>query len=132
MEKENFLDNILIGLNELPKGKYVAFDDNYLNGNENGQSIETNKIIDLFSELNKWRKENPDTIIYFDILENENLTIDEGLSLEVLHPKKLEAKDFKIITSKEELNEMLTKELNISLDDIIDLFDDNSSNFPAA
>ncbi len=132
MEKENFLDNILIGLNELPKGKYVAFDDNYLNGNENGKSIETNKIIDLFSELNKWRKENPDTIIYFDILENENLTIDEGLSLEVLHPKKLEAKDFKIITSKEELNEMLTKELNISLDDIIDLFDDNSSNFPAA
>lgn len=132
MNKEDFLSQILQGINELPSGKYVAFDDNYLNGRENGKSIETTKMTDLFLEFTKRKKEDPNIVIYFDILENDKLTIDEAFSLNLIHPNKLEAKDFKVVTSKQELDELLKDNLDENTLDLLTFNKKNGNNFPEA
>lgn len=132
MNKEDFLTQILQGINELPSGKYVAFDDNYLNGRENGKSIETTKMTDLFLEFTKRKKEDPDITIYFDILENDKLTIDEAFSLNLIHPNKLEAKDFKVVTSKQELDDLLKDNLDENTLDLLTFDKKKDNNFPEA
>lgn len=132
MNKEDFLTQILQGINELPSGKYVAFDDNYLNGRENGKSIETTKMTDLFLEFTKRKREDPDITIYFDILENDKLTIDEAFSLNLIHPNKLEAKDFKVVTSKQELDDLLKDNLDENTLDLLTFDKKKDNNFPEA
>ena len=132
MNKEDFLSQILQGINELPSGKYVAFDDNYLNGRENGKSIETTKMTDLFLEFTKWKKEDPNIVIYFDILENDKLTVDEAFSLNLIHPNKLDAIDFKVVNSKQELDELLQENLDENTLDLLTFNKKNGNNFPEA
>lgn len=132
MNKEDFLSQILQGINELPSGKYVAFDDNYLNGRENGKSIETTKMTDLFLEFTKWKKEDPNIVIYFDILENDKLTVDEAFSLNLIHPNKLDAIDFKVVNSKQELNDLLQENLDENTLDLLTFNKKNGNNFPEA
>ena len=125
MNKEDFLSQILQGINELPSGKYVAFDDNYLNGRKNGKSIETTKMTDLFLEFTRWKKEDPNIVIYFDILENDKLTVDEAFSLNLIHPNKLDAIDFKVVNSKQELDDLLQENLD---ENTLDLLTFNKKN----
>lgn len=132
MNKEDFLSQILQGINELPSGKYIAFDDNYLNGRENGKSIETTKMTDLFLEFTKWKKEDPNIVIYFDILENDKLTVDEAFSLNLIHPNKLDAIDFKVVNSKQELDEFLQENLDENTLDLLNFNKKNGNNFPEA
>lgn len=133
MDKETFLKHILSGLNELPKGKYIAFDNNFLNGEKNGKSTETNKLIDLFMTFSKWQKEDPDIVIYFDILENDKLTIDEAFSLDLVHPNKLDSTEFKVIAPYNQLGEPIeTQNDSIDLDNLVDFINDKSNNFPEA
>ena len=132
MNKEDFLSQILQGINELPSGKYVAFDDNYLNGRKNGKSIETTKMTDLFLEFTKWKKEDPNIVIYFDILENDKLTIDEAFSLNLIHPNKLDAIDFKVVNSKQELDDLLQENLDENTLDLLTFNKKNGNNFPEA
>lgn len=132
MNKEDFLSQILQGINELPSGKYVAFDDNYLNGRKNGKSIETTKMTDLFLEFTKWKKEDPNIVIYFDILENDKLTVDEAFSLNLIHPNKLDAIDFKVVNSKQELDELLQENLDENTLDLLTFNKKNGNNFPEA
>ena len=132
MNKEDFLSQILQGINELPSGKYVAFDDNYLNGRKNGKSIETTKMTDLFLEFTKWKKEDPNIVIYFDILENDKLTVDEAFSLNLIHPNKLDAIDFKVVNSKQELDELLQENLDENTLDLLNFNKKNGNNFPEA
>ncbi len=132
MNKEDFLSQILQGINELPSGKYVAFDDNYLNGRENGKSIETTKMTDLFLEFTKWKKEDPNIVIYFDILENDKLTVDEAFSLNLIHPNKLDAIDFKVVNSKQELDDLLQENLDENTLDLLTFNKKNGNNFPEA
>ena len=132
MNKEDFLSQILQGINELPSGKYVAFDDNYLNGRENGKSIETTKMTDLFLEFTKWKKEDPNIVIYFDILENDKLTIDEAFSLNLIHPNKLDAINFKVVNSKQELDDLLQENLDENTLDLLTFNKKNGNNFPEA
>ena len=132
MNKEDFLSQILQGINELPSGKYVAFDDNYLNGRENGKSIETTKMTDLFLEFTKRKKEDPNIVIYFDILENDKLTIDEAFSLNLIHPNKLDAINFKVVNSKQELDDLLQENLDENNLDLLTFNKKNGNNFPEA
>ena len=132
MNKEDFLSQILQGINELPSGKYVAFDDNYLNGRENGKSIETTKMTDLFLEFTRWKKEDPNIVIYFDILENDKLTVDEAFSLNLIHPNKLDAIDFKVVNSKQELDDLLQENLDENTLDLLTFNKKNGNNFPEA
>ena len=132
MNKEDFLSQILQGINELPSGKYVAFDDNYLNGRENGKSIETTKMTDLFLEFTKWKKEDPNIVIYFDILENDKLTVDEAFSLNLIHPNKLDAIDFKVVNSKQELDDLLQENLDENTLDLLTFNKKSGNNFPEA
>ena len=141
MNKEDFLSQILQGINELPSGKYVAFDDNYLNGRENGKSIETTKMTDLFLEFTKWKKEDPNIVIYFDVLENDKLTVDEAFSLNLIHPNKLDAIDhpnkldaidFKVVNSKQELDDLLQENLDENTLDLLTFNKKNGNNFPEA
>lgn len=132
MNKEDFLSQILQGINELPSGKYVAFDDNYLNGRENGKSIETTKMTDLFLEFTKRKKEDPNIVIYFDILENDKLTIDEAFSLNLIHPNKLDAINFKVVNSKQELDDLLQENLDENTLDLLTFNKKNGNNFPEA
>ena len=132
MNKEDFLSQILQGINELPSGKYVAFDDNYLNGRKNGKSIETTKMTDLFLEFTKWKKEDPNIVIYFDILENDKLTVDEAFSLNLIHPNKLDAIDFKVVNSKQELDDLLQENLDENTLDLLTFNKKNGNNFPEA
>ena len=132
MNKEDFLSQILQGINELPSGKYVAFDDNYLNGRKNGKSIETTKMTDLFLEFTKWKKEDPNIVIYFDILENDKLTIDEAFSLNLIHPNKLDAINFKVVNSKQELDDLLQENLDENTLDLLTFNKKNGNNFPEA
>ena len=132
MNKEDFLSQILQGINELPSGKYVAFDENYLNGRKNGKSIETTKMTDLFLEFTKWKKEDPNIVIYFDILENDKLTVDEAFSLNLIHPNKLDAIDFKVVNSKQELDELLQENLDENTLDLLNFNKKNGNNFPEA
>lgn len=132
MNKEDFLSQILQGINELPSGKYVAFDDNYLNGRENGKSIETTKMTDLFLEFTKRKKEDPNIVIYFDILENDKLTIDEAFSLNLIHPNKLDATNFKVVNSKQELDDLLQENLDENTLDLLTFNKKNGNNFPEA
>lgn len=132
MNKEDFLSQILQGINELPSGKYVAFDDNYLNGRKNGKSIETTKMTDLFLEFTKWKKEDPNIVIYFDILENDKLTVDEAFSLNLIHPNKLDAIDFKVVNSKQELDDILQENLDENTSDLLTFNKKNGNNFPEA
>ena len=132
MNKEDFLSQILQGINELPSGKYVAFDDNYLNGRKNGKSIETTKMTDLFLEFTRWKKEDPNIVIYFDILENDKLTVDEAFSLNLIHPNKLDAIDFKVVNSKQELDDLLQENLDENTLDLLTFNKKNGNNFPEA
>lgn len=132
MNKEDFLSQILQGINELPSGKYVAFDDNYLNGRKNGKSIETTKMTDLFLEFTKWKKEDPNIVIYFDILENDKLTVDEAFSLNLIHPNKLDGIDFKVVNSKQELDDLLQENLDENTLDLLTFNKKNGNNFPEA